>query len=108
MDRLIGALDALTLLPLLASGDRRAVGWNTMGAFLVILGVAAVLPEWGELTLAPASFVAVSAGFVWLGLACIVMADVRGAERSGTLSIMRLGAVARWVAYLAYVAVILF
>lgn len=108
MDRLIGALDALTLLPLLAAGDRRAVGWNTMGAFLVILGVAAVLPEWHELTFAPASFVAVSAGFVWLGFACIVMADVRRAERAGTLSILRFGPAARWIGYLVYLAVILF
>lgn len=108
MDRLAGALDALTLLPLLASGDRRAVGWNTMGAFLVILGVAAVLPEWHELTFAPTSFVAVSAGFVWLGFACIVMADVRRSARVGTLAILRFGPPALWVAYVIYLAVILF
>ena len=108
MDRLIGALDALTLLPLLASGDRRAVGWNTMGAFLVILGVAAVLPEWHGLTFAPASFVAVSAGFVWLGFACIVMADVRRSARAGTLSILRSGPPVRWIGYVLYVGVILF
>ena len=108
MERLTGALDALTLLPLLAVGDRRAVGWNTMGAFLVILGVAAVLPEWHALTFAPASFVAVSAGFVWLGFACIMMADPRRAERAGTLPIVKLGPAARWAGYLVYVAVILF
>lgn len=108
MDRLTGALDALTLLPLLVSGDRRAVGWNTMGAFLVILGVAAVLPEWSDLATAPTTFVAVSAGFVWLGFACIGMADARRAARAGTLSILRFGPSALWVGYLSYLAVILF
>ena len=108
MDRLTSALDALTLLPLLAAGDRRAVGWNTMGAFLVILGVAAVLPEWGQLTFAPASFVAVSAGFVWLGFACLVMGDPRLAGRSGTLSILRFGRSTVVAANLLYALVLLF
>lgn len=71
MNALTGALIALTLLPLLGSGDRRAVGWSTIGAFLIVLGVAAAQPEWTALGTAPASFLAVSAGFVWLGIGCL-------------------------------------
>ena len=107
MDRLTGALDALTLLPLLAAGDRRAVGRNTMGVFLLILGAASVLPEWDRLTYAPASFVAVSAGFVWLGFACLVMGDPRLAGRAGIPAIRRFGPSAVVAANLLYAVVLL-
>ena len=93
MDALLGALDALTLLPLLASGERRAVGWSTVGAFFVILGVAGAAPEWAALAHAPESFVAVSAGFVWLGFGCLGAAGWYAARGLPALSLHRLGPV---------------
>ena len=68
---LLAALCALGLLPLLASGSRRAVGWSIVGSILIILGVASALPDWTALAGAPSTFLAVSAGFVWLGLGCL-------------------------------------
>lgn len=88
---LLHPLEALTLLPLLASGVRRAVGWAIAGSFLLILGVASAAPDWAELALAPATFVAVSAGFAWLGLGCIGLAAWFASREAKDLSLRRIG-----------------
>ena len=86
-------LASLALLPLLGSGSRRAVGWSLVGALLILLGVAAATPDWSDLGAAPATFTAVSAGFVWLGTA-VIAAGAWSASRAGDeFSLKRLGPV---------------
>ena len=93
MTLLKAMMDALVLLPLIASGSRRAVAWSTVGAFLVILGVSAVMPEWEGLASAPVSFLAVSAGFVYLGLGCLLFSFRPLREDRKDLAILRFGKV---------------
>lgn len=91
---LLAALAALTILPLLGSGSRRAVGWSTVGAFLIILGVASAAPDWATLASAPDTFLAVSAGFVWLGVACVGCGAWAASTEEGTLALHGAGVVA--------------
>ena len=91
---LLAALDALTILPLLGSGSRRAVGWSTVGAFLIILGVASAAPDWATLASAPDTFLAVSAGFVWLGVSCIAYGGWAASHEEPTLALHPAGPVA--------------
>ena len=91
---LLAALDALTILPLLGSGSRRAVGWSTVGAFLIILGIASAAPDWATLASAPDTFLAVSAGFVWLGVSCIAFGGWAASQEEQTLALHPAGPVA--------------
>ncbi|HVX87369.1 MAG TPA: hypothetical protein VG940_00465 [Gemmatimonadales bacterium] len=90
---------ALTLLPLIDAGSKRAVGWTMMGALLVLLGVAPAFPEWAALSGAPVSFLAVSAGLVLLGVGAIVYgAAWWGGKESPLLVVARYGQVGTGVA----------
>jgi hypothetical protein len=91
---LLTALDALTILPLLGSGSRRAVGWSTVGALLIILGVASAAPDWATLSTAPDTFLAVSAGFVWLGVTCLAFGGWAASQEEATLALHPAGPVA--------------
>lgn len=64
----MGAVAVFAIVPLVAGGARRMVAWSTAAAYLLLLGVASAAPEWSTLDSAPASFLAVSAGFVLLGV----------------------------------------
>ena len=58
-----------TALALLAAGDRRATGLVLAGGLFYLLGLASVVPELDALSALPPSFLAVSAGFIWVGVA---------------------------------------
>ena len=107
-DDLLVALDALALLPLLGSGSRRAVGWSTVGAFLILLGVASAVPDWADLASAPDTFLAVSAGFVWVGAGCIGFGAWAASRKGESLSLSRLGPVAVNLGITAAALVLLF
>ena len=83
-------LASLAFHPLLGSGSRRAVGWSLVGALLILLGVAAAVPDWSDLGSAPATFVAVSAGFVWLGIG-VIASGTWLASRGDAFALRRLG-----------------
>ena len=104
---LLTALDALTILPLLGSGSRRAVGWSTVGAFLIVLGVASAAPDWPTLSTAPDTFLAVSAGFVWLGVCCIAFAGWGASQEESALALHPAGPVALNLAITAAVVIVL-
>lgn len=63
------ALVVLLLLVCVAAtaGVNPALGRVIAGAFLYLVGIASVTPERADIAYLPAEFVAVSAGFVWLG-----------------------------------------
>ena len=105
---LLAALDALTILPLLGSGSRRAVGWSTVGAFLVVLGVASAAPDWATLASAPVTFLAVSAGFVWLGVACVALAAWHALHEEPSLSLRGAGPVTLNLAITAAALILLY
>lgn len=86
-------LTALLFLPLLASGSRRAVGWAIAGALLILLGVAAASPDWSDLRSAPVTFVAVSAGFTWLGIGVMTFGAWTATRAGDDFALRRLGAV---------------
>jgi hypothetical protein len=56
-------------LALLAAGNRRATGLVIAGGLLYLLGLASIVPELDALATLPPSFLAVSAGFIWVGVA---------------------------------------
>lgn len=57
----------LAILPLYLGRVRPAFAWVMGGIFLLLLGTAGPRQEWEMLANAPTSFLAVSAGFSWLG-----------------------------------------
>jgi len=84
-----GAL--FTALALLAAGHRRALGLVVAGGFLYLLGLASVLPELGALSALPQSFLAVSAGFIWVGVAAAKWGLFAGLQHREELAIAKLG-----------------
>jgi hypothetical protein len=84
-------LATLALFPLLGAGSRRTVGWGLIGALLILLGVAAAIPDWPDLAQAPVSFVAVSAGLAWLGIGCLVFGAWTATRAGDPFALKRLG-----------------
>jgi hypothetical protein len=82
---------SLALFPLLGAGSRRAVGWGLVGSLLIILGVAAAIPDWPDLAQAPSSFVAVSAGLAWLGIGCLAFGAWTATRAGDPFALKRLG-----------------
>ena len=93
MDDQLLPLTTLALLPLFASGSRRAVGWAIVGALLILLGVAAASPDWSDLRSAPMTFVAVSAGFTWLGIGVMAYGAWSATHAGEEFALKRLGVV---------------
>jgi hypothetical protein len=85
---ILGAL--FTAIALLVAGHSRAVGRVIAGGFLFLLGYASVVPDLSVLESLPQSFLAVSAGFIWLGLAFVIRGVVEGARERGKLLIAAL------------------
>lgn len=87
---LLGAV--FTAITLLVAGHSKAVGRVIAGGFLFLLGYASVVPDLPSLTVLPPSFLAVSAGFIWLGLAFVARGVVEAAREREKLLIASLGA----------------
>src|SRR6478736_6752232 len=75
------------------AGVKPAVGRVIAGSLLYVLGVASVLPDRPDLISLPVDFVAVSAGFIWLGGGLIIWGLVTAFRSREKLVVHRLGAV---------------
>ena len=78
-------------LALLVVGNRRAVGLVIAGGLLYLLGFASVVPDLDALSELPQSFLAVSAGFIWVGVAGAKWGLFAGLLRRDELVIGKLG-----------------
>lgn len=77
-------------LALLTAGNRRAVGLVIGGGFLYFLGLGSVLPDLDLLSHVPPTSLAVSAGFVWAGVAMAKWGVLFGVLRRTELTIAKL------------------
>jgi hypothetical protein len=80
-------------LALLVAGNRRATGLVIAGGFLYLVGFASVVPDLDILPQLPPSFLAVSAGFIWVGVAAAKWGLFAGLLRREELVIAKLGRV---------------
>lgn len=106
MDPMVLVVLLLLTIVMLTAGAKRAVGWVIAGAFLFLLGICSVLPERADLAYLPVEFVAVSAGFLWLGGALIARGIWEAQKEGSGRLVARLGAAATGLASIALVLLI--
>ena len=88
----------LLVFVMVTAGVKVAAGRVIAGAFIYLLGAASFIPDRGELLSLPTEFVAVSAGFIWLGGALILWGLFAAFHARDQLVVRRLAATALGVA----------
>lgn len=88
---LVGAL--FLALALLLAGNPTAIGRVIAGGILFLLGYASVVPDLPVLNTLPTTFLAVSAGFIWLGLAVTAWGVRCGVRQREGMVLARFGEV---------------